>query len=108
MKYQGGGKKGYDDEDPPEKSKEEMNYLDADEDHLDGKDKLSEVIHMRNQQKIKFLQKENSLMKQQLDDATDNIIINKNMIKLFIDNQDNQDHSKIVDKLNEENRSVYK
>ena len=55
MKYQGGGKKGYDDEDPPEKSKEEMNYLDADEDHLDGKDKLSEVIHMRNQQKIKFL-----------------------------------------------------
>ena len=30
------------------------------------------------------------------------------MIKLFIDNQDNQDHSKIVDKLNEENRSVYK
>ena len=55
MKYQGGGKKGLDDEDPKEKSKEEMNYLDADEDHLDGKDKLSEVIHMRNQQKIKFL-----------------------------------------------------
>ena len=55
MKYQGGGKKGLDDEDQPEKSKEEMNYLDADEDHLDGKDKLSTVIHMRNQQKIKFL-----------------------------------------------------
>ena len=44
-------------------------------------------------------------MKQLLDDATDNIIINKNMIKLFIDNQD---HGKVVDKLNEENRSVYK
>jgi len=27
------------------------------------------------------------------------------MIKLFIDNQD---HGKVVDKLNEENRSVYK
>lgn len=58
MKYQGGGKKGFSD-DEKEKSKEEINYLDADEDHLDGKDKLSEVIHMRNQQKIKFLQSEN-------------------------------------------------
>lgn len=47
------------------------------------------------------------MIKQQLDDATDNIIINKNMIKLFIENQDNND-AKIVDKLNEENRSVYK
>jgi hypothetical protein len=61
MKYQGGTKKlPSTDEEAQKKpsnrsNPEELMYLDADEDHLDGKDKLSEIIHTRNIQKIKFL-----------------------------------------------------
>lgn len=46
------------------------------------------------------------MLKQQLDDATDNIIINKNMIKLIIENQEKSEP--VITKLNEENRSVYR
>ena len=55
MKYQGGGKS--EEEKKPEtpKGEEADMYLDADEDHLDGKDKMSEIIHTRNIQKIRFL-----------------------------------------------------
>ena len=69
-------------------------YLDHDEDHIGDNEKMSMVIHARNTQKIRYLQDENNRLKQQLDDANDNILINKNMIKIVLDNQEGSQKDK--------------
>ena len=41
-----------------------MMYLDNDEDHFADNEKMSMVIHARNTQKIRYLQNENTRLKQ--------------------------------------------
>ena len=63
---------------------ENIQYLDVDEDHLDGDARFGNVIEKKNGHKIKYLQNENTYLKQMLEDAENNVIINKNMIKVII------------------------
>ena len=59
-------------------------YLDADEDHIQGK-QMQAVIERKNFHKIKYLTAENQNLRLLLEDAQKNLEVNKNMIKVIID-----------------------
>jgi seryl-tRNA synthetase len=73
------------------------------------------VIERKNGHKLKYLQRENAQLKHLLDDAENNLEINKNLIKAILSHQDNkyqnvsvESQSAAIEKLNEENRSLLK
>ena len=51
------------------------------------------VIERKNAHKIKYLQRENAQLKHLLDDAENNVEINKNMIKIVLQNQESKNSS---------------
>ena len=59
-----------------------------DEDHLDGNEKMASVIERNAGHKMKYLQRENAQLKQLLEDAENNVEINKNMIKVILQHND--------------------
>lgn len=84
-------------------------YLEADEDHPQGLE-AARIIGQKNLHKIAYLQRENAQLKALLDEAEKNLELNKNMIKLVIDNQESnsaklvQDNNQqVIKKINQEN-----
>lgn len=58
-----------------QRGKEEYsNYLDADEDHLDGNEEMIEAIDRKNLHKMRYLAKENANLKSMLEDAEESVI----------------------------------
>lgn len=92
-----------------QKSKEkpdESNYLDPDENHIQG-EKMQGTMERKNLNKIQYLQRENTQLKMLLEDAQNNTEINKNMINVILENNENANDKNgmkaVVDKLNQEN-----
>lgn len=65
-------------------------YLDVDEDHMEGNEPMNTLIERQNRHKLRYLAQENQTLKQQLEDADNAIQINKNMIRVLVEHQENQ------------------
>lgn len=64
-------------------------YLDQDEDHMEGNEQMNSLIERQNLHKLRYLTQENQQLKQLLEDAENNIQINKNMIRILVEHQEN-------------------
>lgn len=52
---------------------------------MDGDTAMQELLDRQNYHKIRYLTRENTVLRQQLEDAEGNIVANKNMIKLLVE-----------------------
>ena len=64
-------------------------FLDVDEDHMEGNDPMHTLIERQNNHKLRYLAQENIHLKQELEDAENAIQINKNMIRVLVEHQEN-------------------
>ena len=101
-------------------------FLDVDEDHMEGNDPMHTLIERQNNHKLRYLAQENIHLKQELEDAENAIQINKNMIRVLVEHQENinakqkgnqnmvddpsmQDiPNNVVESLNKENQQLHK
>ena len=75
---------------PQQQKEDSFKYLDPDEDHIGNNDQMGELIERQNIHKVRFLAFENNQLKKLLADADKNIQLNKNMINMLIQHQENQ------------------
>ena len=76
--------------------------MDADDDHIKGAD-IKQAIERKNYHKIKYLQNENNNIKALYEDSVKNLDINKNIIQMLVESQENK--AKMTEKEKKENLS---